>query len=246
MMVATRCDFVTIATFAMTRLVPSHCSMRPSQIQDLRQLADLDRRLDETRQPSQAKRWRNFAALAFLVFSLIVVFKDWRLMGLILLGLIPLYVLFGGLIWLNRHPAMQDWVNYWVVECEGKVVACAKWQHYDAFSELQGLYVLPRWRLQGLGSSLVERLIEQAPQPIYVLSDRRSVPFFQRFGFQIISSDALPANFPLPDFAIPELDMTPQDRQMPLCWQPRPAVAPRLDDFWVQAMAQVRHLEPEP
>jgi N-acetylglutamate synthase-like GNAT family acetyltransferase len=225
----------------MARLVPSHCQLRPAQIRDLSVLARFDRALDDHLYRQCSQRWRNFAAIAFFVFTLIVVWKDWRVMGLILLGLVPLYLVFAGLFWVNRHPPRRDWVNYWVVECKGQVVALAQWQHYDQFSYLQRLYVLPQHRVSGMGSALVERLIEQTQQPIYVLSDRDNQGFFQRFGFQPMAWDSWPDHLLPADWF---LEPQARERFIPLCYQPKPKLpalrSQRLDDFWMQVEAQIR------
>jgi GNAT superfamily N-acetyltransferase len=212
----------------MSRLVPAECIMRPSQIRDLRQLAGLDRRLTaELNSDNHPDRWRNFAALAFLTFSIVVALKDLKLLGLILLGFAPIYCIFGWLHYLTQHPPNQEWGNYWVVECNDRLIACAKWQHYASYSELQQLYVVPKWRFHGLGSSLTDRLISQTDQPIYILSDRKSDRFFTRFGFVAIDWDDLPPNFPVPEFTVPGLERSRQDL-IPMVRRTQPIDPPRL------------------
>jgi amino-acid N-acetyltransferase len=102
-----------------------------------------------------------------------------------------------------------------VVECNDRVIAAAKWEHFDSYSELQRLYVMPKWRSHGLASSLVDRLVSQTTQPVYVLSDRRSQRFFSRFGFNPIEWDDLPQNFPVPEFTVPGLERSQAD-QVPM------------------------------
>jgi amino-acid N-acetyltransferase len=217
----------------MPRLVPSQCILRPSQIQDLPQLAMLDRAWENDLTPNHHYRWRNFAAIAFTVFSLVVAFKDLKLLGLVLLGFAPVYLIVGWLYYVSQHPPQQAWVNYWVVECNDRVIAAAKWEHFDSYSELQRLYVMPKWRSHGLASSLVDRLVSQTTQPVYVLSDRRSQRFFSRFGFNPIEWDDLPQNFPVPEFTVPGLersqaDQVPMIRYAPPIPQRRSATTPPL------------------
>ncbi|MBE9032588.1 GNAT family N-acetyltransferase [filamentous cyanobacterium LEGE 11480] len=212
----------------MPRLVPPQCLIRPSQIQDLKQLAQLDRAWEESLAPNHTKHWRNAAAIAFAIFILSVSLKDLKLLGLILLGFTPLYLIFGWVYWLSQNPLAQDWINYWVIECNGKIIAAAKWEHYESYSELQQLYVQPKWRFNRLGSSLIERLISQTPQPIYVISDRNHSRYFARFGFTPVDWDNLPKNFPVPDFAVPGVERS-ADNQIPMVLNPAPTVQRRLE-----------------
>ncbi len=195
--------------------LPQYLVLRPSQIQDRQQLAALDRAWEDELVPNQAKRWRNFAALAMLAFSIVVGFKSVQLLAMVLLGFAPLYGLFGWFYWLSRHPPKSDWINYWVVESAGKIKACAKWAHFESYSELQQIYVMPNWRSQGLGAALVERCISQTQQPVYVISDRQHRRFFSRFGFVVIEWDDLPDNFPITEFDVPGLERL-RDHQVPM------------------------------
>jgi GNAT superfamily N-acetyltransferase len=226
----------------MARLVPSNCILRPCQIQDLRRLAWLDRQFTHRHRPDSTRRWRNFAALAFLGFSIFVALKDLRLLAMIMLGFAPIYLIFAWIGWVTRHPPSQDWVDYWVIESDQDLVACAKWRHYDSYSHLVNLYVEPRWRKQGLGASLVERLLGQTTQPIYVISDHTSVGFFRRFGFQPIDWDDLPGNFPIPEFAIPGLDDDDRAHQTPLKYVPIPLLSERFGDFWEEVRQKLASL----
>lgn len=195
--------------------LPQHRVMRPAQLQDRRQLAQLNRGWEDDLAPSQAKRWRNFAILAILAFSILVGLKSLHLLGMVLLGFAPIYGLFGWFYWLSCHPPQADWMNYWVIESVGKITACAKWVHFDAYSELQQIYVVPKWRSQGLGTALVERCLSQTQQPVYVISDRQHGQFFNRLGFVAIAWDDLPDNFPITEFAVPGLERS-RDHQVPM------------------------------
>jgi GNAT superfamily N-acetyltransferase len=230
----------------MPRLVPPNCVMRPSQIQDLRRLAELDRQLAHIHHADRASRWRNFAALAFLSFSLFVALKDLKLLAMLLLGFAPIYFILGWLGWLTWHPPLTDWVDYWVVECEQTIIACAKWRHYDSYSHLVSLYVDRRWRQHGIGSSLVERLTGQTLQPIYVLSDHTGVEFYARFGFQPIAWDELPENFPHAEFPIPGIAAADRDQPVPLKLIPTPLRSKRLGDFWEEVRQKMANLTFDP
>lgn len=213
----------------MPRLIPAECQIRPAQIADRVALAALDRQWQMRQGAKRYERWRNFAAIAFLGFSLFVALKDWRLWVYIMLGFGPLYLVLGGLHWLDRQSFQRDWIDTWVVASQARLIAYAKWQHYDGYSELQQLYVLPQWRFHGIGAALIDRLSSQTQQPIYILSDRQSQDYFQRFGFNPIAWDDLPANFPLPDLLPPELAEADEQRlPMVLIQRPMQPAIPRL------------------
>lgn len=213
----------------MPRLVPAECQIRPAQIGDRVALAALDRQWQAHQGQGHYQRWRNLAAIAFLSFSILVVLKDWRLWIWVLLGFGPLYLMMGGMHWLNVQSFQRDWINTWIVESGNRLIACAKWQHYDGYSELQQLYVRPQWRFHGVGAALVDRLSSQTQQPIYLLSDRQSQDYFQRFGFRPIAWDDLPVNFPITELLPPELGEA-EDQRFPMVLIQRPvqAATPRL------------------
>jgi amino-acid N-acetyltransferase len=217
----------------MPRLVPPECIIRPSQIRDLPQLAALDRQWEAEMTDNRRGRWRNLAALVFLAFSIVIALKDLKLLAMVLIGFAPVYFILGWFHYISQHPPNQEWVNYWVVECHDRIRACAKWEHYDSYSELQRLYVTPKWRFNRLGSALVDRLVSQTQQPIYVITDRPHSKFFARFGFKAITWDELPQNFPMPEFTVPGLEQSaaiqvPMVRYAPPIPQRRSATTPQL------------------
>lgn len=83
--------------------------------------------------------------------------------------------------------------QFWVIECEGGVVACGQLRSFAEAQELGSLVVAPRWRDRGLGTYLVEHLINQATQPLYLeCLGKRLARFYTRFGFVPVSWAELP------------------------------------------------------
>jgi amino-acid N-acetyltransferase len=90
-------------------------------------------------------------------------------------------------------PTQLRWQQFWVIECEGKVIACAQLRSFPQAQELGSLVVAKDWRNRGLGTILTQHLIQQANQPLYLecLGDRLA-NFYQHLGFVPVSWQDLP------------------------------------------------------
>src|ERR671932_2532405 len=81
-------------------------------------------------------------------------------------------------------PTQLRWSQFWVIECEGRVVACGQLRSFPGAQELGSLVVTPAWRGRGLGSYLTKHLIQAATQPLYLeCLGSRLAKFYTRFGF---------------------------------------------------------------
>jgi len=90
-------------------------------------------------------------------------------------------------------PTQIRFSQFWVIECEGKIVACGQLRQFYDTQELGSLVVAPAWRNRGLGTLLTRHLIESATQPLYLeCLGQRLAEFYTRFGFVIISFEDLP------------------------------------------------------
>ncbi|MBD2776270.1 GNAT family N-acetyltransferase [Iningainema tapete] len=90
-------------------------------------------------------------------------------------------------------PTQLRLEQFWVIECEGQLVACGQLRNFSGAQELGSLVVAPAWRSRGLASFLTQHLIQQATQPLYLecLGDRLA-QFYSRFDFVPISFPELP------------------------------------------------------
>lgn len=90
-------------------------------------------------------------------------------------------------------PTQLRWLQFWVIECDGRVIACGQLRSFPEAQELGSLVVAPAWQGQGLGSFLAEHLIREATQPLYLecLGDRLA-RFYTRLGFVAIAWQDLP------------------------------------------------------
>lgn len=90
-------------------------------------------------------------------------------------------------------PTQLHWQQFWLIECGGRVIACAQLRTFSEAQELGSLVVAKEWRNRGLGAFLTQHLIQQANQPLYLecLGDRLAI-FYQRLGFVPVFWQDLP------------------------------------------------------
>ncbi|MBD6617798.1 GNAT family N-acetyltransferase [Komarekiella sp. 'clone 1'] len=90
-------------------------------------------------------------------------------------------------------PTQLRWQQFWVIECNGDIVACGQLRNFSNAQELGSLVVVPAWRGRGLGTFLTQHLINVATQPLYLeCLGERLAEFYSRFGFVPISFEDLP------------------------------------------------------
>lgn len=90
-------------------------------------------------------------------------------------------------------PTQIRWQQFWLVECDGRLVACGQLRNFSGAQELGSLVVVRGWRGRGLGTVLTQHLIEQATQPLYLeCLGQQLAQFYRRCGFVPISFQDLP------------------------------------------------------
>lgn len=99
-----------------------------------------------------------------------------------LLLLIILVMLVGLSLW-----TLSDWQQFWVIEFQGQLIACAKLCCHRQYSALFNVLVAAHWRSQGVGSYLVGYLAATSPKPLYLACTLNNIEFYARFGFVTIS-----------------------------------------------------------
>jgi N-acetylglutamate synthase-like GNAT family acetyltransferase len=82
--------------------------------------------------------------------------------------------------------------NFWVAECDGKVIGCVKLFCYHTHSEAYLVCVDSAWRGQEVGSHLVQRLTDEATLPLYLASQPHRLQFYTRLSFVPLPPDAVP------------------------------------------------------
>ena len=90
-------------------------------------------------------------------------------------------------------PTQLLWEQFWVIECQGKVVACEQLRNFSGAQELGSLVVVPAWRGRGLATILTWHLIGEATEALYLeCLGQRLVQFYTRFEFVSIKFEDLP------------------------------------------------------
>ena len=98
-------------------------------------------------------------------------------------------------------PTQLRWQQFWVAEAGGKIIACGQLRQFAKAQELGSLVVAPRWRAQGIGRHLAQRLIEVALTKL----DQNKMPplyleclgpalkhFYETLGFVPVAFSDLP------------------------------------------------------
>lgn len=90
-------------------------------------------------------------------------------------------------------PTQLRWQQFWVIECDGRLVACGQLRSFPGAQELGSVVVTSAWRGRGLGTYLVKHLVEEARQPLYLeCLGSRLAKFYARFDFVSVSWQELP------------------------------------------------------
>lgn len=84
------------------------------------------------------------------------------------------------------NPTGLDWERFTVAEdSSGEVVGCGQIKpHRDGSLELASLVVEPRLRGKGIGRRLIESLLNDVNQPVWLMCRSSLVPLYERFGFE--------------------------------------------------------------
>jgi amino-acid N-acetyltransferase len=88
--------------------------------------------------------------------------------------------------------ALLNWKNYWLIECNNRLVAYGAVSSYKTHSVISNLYVKPTWRDKDLDSYLVRHLIGQVTGPLYLVCKPKMIQFYEKFGFVQVQWQELP------------------------------------------------------
>jgi N-acetylglutamate synthase-like GNAT family acetyltransferase len=81
------------------------------------------------------------------------------------------------------------WSNTLMAERENHLIAIACTQRKPTYSILAYLVVKCDYQRWGIGSQLVQSVVEQIPRPIFLLCDYSKIRFYERFGFERVQLD---------------------------------------------------------
>jgi N-acetylglutamate synthase-like GNAT family acetyltransferase len=95
------------------------------------------------------------------------------------------------------NPTGLDWRRFLVaVSQDGMIIACGQVKpHRDGSRELASIAVFPEWRGQGAARAIIERLLAEHPDPLYLTCRASLGPLYERFGFVVADETHLPTYF---------------------------------------------------
>jgi len=102
------------------------------------------------------------------------------------------------LVWRAAlNPTDLAWQRFIVATGpDGKVIGCGQIKpHKDGTHELASITVERQWRGQGVASAVIQRLIQQHPDTLYLMCRSPLGPFYHRFDFRSIEEAQMPPYF---------------------------------------------------
>lgn len=95
------------------------------------------------------------------------------------------------------NPTGLDWRRFMLaVDETGRVVGCGQLKPHGADAiELASIVVLPEFQGQGIARLLIEHFIQVHPGDLYLMCRPVLQPFYEKFGFYVLSEDQMPAYF---------------------------------------------------
>jgi amino-acid N-acetyltransferase len=102
------------------------------------------------------------------------------------------------LIWqAHINPMSLNWKRFVVaVDQQDRIIGCVQIKsHYDGTSELASLVVRPEYRGQGIARILIERLLLDAPSPLYLTCRSSLKHLYEKFGFSVLLPEEMPPYF---------------------------------------------------
>lgn len=95
------------------------------------------------------------------------------------------------------NPTALDWKRFVVAEDpRGEVIGCGQVKsHGDGSRELASIAVRPEWRGRGVGTAIIQHLLERDPGVLYLICRSRLGPYYEKFGFRAIEEAEMPRYF---------------------------------------------------
>jgi amino-acid N-acetyltransferase len=95
------------------------------------------------------------------------------------------------------NPSQLDWHRFVVaVDNSGRMIACGQLKpHGKSLVELASIAVEPSRRHNGVARAIIEHLLEHARRPVYLTCRSALKSFYQKWGFELVQPDDLPAYY---------------------------------------------------
>jgi amino-acid N-acetyltransferase len=94
-------------------------------------------------------------------------------------------------------PTQLRPAQFSVIEHDGAVIACGQLRRFSGAQELGSLVVARAWRDRGLAAILIHHLIATATEPLYLECRAGLIPFYRKYGFQLVAWRDLPRSLKL-------------------------------------------------
>jgi N-acetylglutamate synthase-like GNAT family acetyltransferase len=93
-------------------------------------------------------------------------------------------------------PNAIDWRYFLVLEVTEngapKIASIGMVRPEADVYELDSVATLPQYRRRGYAEALVRALVERSQKPIYLLSETKLIPYYERLGFRLFSREDAP------------------------------------------------------
>jgi N-acetylglutamate synthase-like GNAT family acetyltransferase len=102
------------------------------------------------------------------------------------------------LIWrVKINPMDLDWRRFVVAVTEqNAVIGCGQIKpHGDGTLELASIAVVPEFQGQGIGKSIIRKLLAESSPPLYLTCRDTIESYYHQFGFQAMSYEQMPPYF---------------------------------------------------
>ena len=95
------------------------------------------------------------------------------------------------------NPAGLDWRRFLIaVSDDGQLLGCGQLKpHGPDVIELASLAVEENHRRQGIARAIIERLISEAPRPLYLTCRSSLGPLYEKWGFRELTIPEMPPYF---------------------------------------------------
>jgi N-acetylglutamate synthase-like GNAT family acetyltransferase len=98
---------------------------------------------------------------------------------------------------VDINPMGLDWHRFIVAEMpDGQFIGCGQLKpHSDGTLEMASIAVKSNWRGKGVARIIIQKLMAEAPRPLYLTCRARLGPFYEKFGFRAVPAGELPKFF---------------------------------------------------
>lgn len=95
------------------------------------------------------------------------------------------------------NPLGLDWRRFVVaVDETGALLGCGQIKpHGKGIFELASIAVQPARRRGGIARAIIERLLEDAPRPLFLICRSGLGPFYAKWGFRALDPEEMPSYF---------------------------------------------------